>query len=179
MHARPQEQAAAGEHAELVADDLRDVAEAELVRGQQRDRQAIYRDVHGGGEEVHQEHEDEEEHELFVRRDQRRRAGAEGEGDLHRHDPASPPAPAQRAVAVHGRRPEDLQHPRQREGIRQADPGQRHVLLAQEHGQGRRLEAEGQALNEIEQREPRKLRYAPHRRTLAPCDRRWKRLLRS
>src|SRR2546428_744123 len=58
------EQPARGEHAQLVADDLNGVAWPQLAGAEQLHRQAVDRDVLGGGEEVHREHQCENRREV-------------------------------------------------------------------------------------------------------------------
>ncbi len=154
--ASPDEQAAADQHPDLVADDLRDVAPAELVDVEQIDGEAVDGDVHRRGEQVGQADQREQQRELLARDQRGRQAGARERG-LQRDDPAAPPTEARVRVAVDEGGPQGLEQPRRREGPGEADVGQRDPARGEVDRQGRGLKAEGQALNDVEDREDRDL----------------------
>src|SRR5262249_35098150 len=112
------------------------------------DREPVDRDVLRRREEVHEEDEREQQTEPARRRHQRGEPAGDHQERLHRHDPALSPT---RAIDERG--PERLPHPRKREQPRESEPGERHAALAQVRRERRHLEAERQALREVERSE--------------------------
>jgi hypothetical protein len=120
----------------------------QVVLAEEVDGQPVDGHVLRGRQQVHDEHEAEQQPHLVVH--ERGQQAGEHEERLEGDDPRAAPPEAGRPPAVDDGGPQELEHPRRGQRREQPHGGARGPLRAEQEGQRLVLEAERQPLGQVE-----------------------------